>query len=135
MEIYSFFPLFVVFCRHQTTKERFSTNILNIYLNAPSNLRKRKPFTTRIHSNRMLTVRCRGRLSCHAHPHTLHHACPLSRRMSPPPFAMHTPLCHTRPPPFTMHTPMWTEFLKHPCENITFPQLLLQTVTRIKLWR
>ena len=26
------------------------------------------------------------------------------------------------------YTPFWTEFLTHACENITFPQLLLQTV-------
>ena len=26
-------------------------------------------------------------------------------------------------------TPLWTEFLTHACENITFPQLLLRTVT------
>ena len=25
-------------------------------------------------------------------------------------------------------TPLWTEFLTHACENITFPQLLLGTV-------
>ena len=28
--------------------------------------------------------------------------------------------------------PAWTEFLRHTCENFTFPQLLLRTVTRIK---
>ena len=27
------------------------------------------------------------------------------------------------------YTPLWTEFLTHACENITFPQLLLRTVT------
>ena len=26
------------------------------------------------------------------------------------------------------HTPLWTEFLTHTCENITFPQLRLRTV-------
>ena len=26
--------------------------------------------------------------------------------------------------------PPWTEFLTHACENITFPQLLLQAVTK-----
>ena len=46
-----------------------------------------------MHSSRMRTVRCSGRLSCHA-PHSL-----------------------------------WTEFLTHACENITFPQILLRTVT------
>ena len=27
-----------------------------------------------------------------------------------------------------IHPPLWTEFLTHACENITFPQLLLRTV-------
>ena len=27
--------------------------------------------------------------------------------------------------------PLWTEFLTHACENITFPQLLLRTVNII----
>ena len=27
------------------------------------------------------------------------------------------------------YTPLWTEFLTHTCENITFPQLRLRTVT------
>ena len=28
-----------------------------------------------------------------------------------------------------VHLPLWTEFLTHTCENITFPQLCLRTVT------
>ena len=60
------------------------------------------------------------------------HACPLPCipplpcMLSPPhvPPAMHDPLPRMLPPP----TPPWTEFLTHTCENITFPQLLLQTV-------
>ena len=53
----------------------------------------------------------------------------------PPPYprtAMHVPLLPCVPP--SCHTgpyacpPMWTEFLTHACENITFPQLLLRTV-------
>ena len=74
-----------------------------------------------------------------------------------PPSAVHTP-CHAHPPscmPPAMHTPLphmprathtpiphpcmtplphmppsllWTEFLTHACENITFPQLLLRAV-------
>ena len=28
--------------------------------------------------------------------------------------------------------PPWTEFLTHACENITFPQLLLRTVIKLK---
>ena len=35
----------------------------------------------------------------------------------------------TPPGPRGRHPlPMWTEFLTHACENITFPQLLLRTV-------
>ena len=77
---------------------------------------------TRMHSSRMRTVRCSGRLSCHAHPP-----------------AMHAPLCHACP--FTMHAPFATHAspLCHahvPCgqtdayENITFPQLLLRAVMK-----
>ena len=51
------------------------------------------------------------------------------------PLAMHTPPCHAVPPlpcmPPLPHTPppiLWTEYLTHVCENITFPQLLLRTV-------
>ena len=29
---------------------------------------------------------------------------------------------------YTPHPPLWTEFLTHTCENITFPQLLLRAV-------
>ena len=74
---------------------------------------------------------------CHAHPD---HAC-LSLPCMPPfttyaPFTTHAPLCHARTlchthfplchtrSPFTMHAPLWSEFLTHTCENITFPQLL-----------
>ena len=53
----------------------------------------------------MRTVRCSGRLSCHACPPC--HTCPLP--CTPPP--------HMYPPP-----PPWTEFLTHACENITLPQ-------------
>ena len=41
---------------------------------------------------------------------------------SPTPFATYAPLRHAQPP-----SP--TEFLTHACEKITFPQLLLRTVT------
>ena len=63
---------------------------------------------------------------CHAHPsHTCptHHACPLPC-MSPAKHApaMHSPH-HTCPP--AMHAPCGQT---DTCENITFPQLLLQTV-------
>ena len=49
------------------------------------------------------------------HTHPPCHACPLP----------HTPPCHACPP--ATHT-LWTEFLTHAYENITFPQLLLWTV-------
>ena len=29
---------------------------------------------------------------------------------------------------YPTHAPLWTEFLTHACENITFPQLLLRAV-------
>ena len=45
-----------------------------------------------MYSSRMRTVRCSGRISCHARPR------------------------------------LWTEFLTHAFENITFPQLRLRTV-------
>ena len=96
-----------------------------------------------MHSSRMHTVRCSGRLSCHV--------CPLPC-MSP--LTMHAPLlCMS---PFTTHTlspcmpPHYTcslTILTHlsyaqppvdrmtdTCENITFPQLLLRTV-KIVLYR
>ena len=110
-----------------------------------------------MYSSRMCTVRCSGRLSCHAHTpathaplpcmspchacipcHTcpsFHHACPLCHVY---PFAMHTLFAmqapfttHASPsprqPPFTMHAP---SLWTDACENITFPQLLL----RMEIW-
>ena len=49
------------------------------------------------------------------------------------PSTMHTPWPHMPPtathaPPATYAQPLWTEFFTHAWENITFPQLLLQTV-------
>ena len=45
------------------------------------------------------------------------------------PHAMHAP-CHAHPWPWMppLPLPLWTEFLIHLCENITFLQLLLRTV-------
>ena len=99
-----------------------------------------------MHSSRMRTVRCSGRLSCHACPLPATHA-PTAMHvslpcMTPPhtPPATYAPLpcippCHTCPPPPHMPplpcSPPWTEFLTHACENITFPQLLLWTVIKI----
>ena len=69
-----------------------------------------------MHSSRMRTVRCSGRLSCHAHPHACH--------------PTHMPSHHACPPLPRMPL-LWTEFLTHACENITFPQLLLRTVKKL----
>ena len=111
-----------------------------------------------MHSCRIRTACFSGRLSCthphHSFPpppcHTcplpctsppcmppftmhasLHHICPIHHTCSPlharPLCQTHFPLCHTRSP-FTMHAPLWTEFLTHTCENITFPRLLLRVV-------
>ena len=78
-------------------------------------------FITRMHSTRMHTIHCSGRLSCHTcppptmHAPTMHapcHACPPAMHaplpcMSP---ATHIPLCHAFPPspcmsPLTTHAP------------------------------
>ena len=105
-----------------------------------------------MHSSRMRTVRCSGHLSCHAcmplATHTpLPHMPPAMHASLP--HLPHTPLPHTHPchtclplathaplprmPPCHTPHPMWTEFLTHACENITFPQLLLRTVTSDKI--
>ena len=103
-----------------------------------------------MHSSRMRTVRCSGRLFCHAcplpcTPPVMHTPPPCTSLPHIPPQphtppAMHAPLqCPSLPhtPPAihapTMYTPLWTEFLTHACENITFPQLLLWTVITLKL--
>ena len=119
-----------------------------------------------MHSSRMHTVRCSGRLSCHAHSLPLQHTPPVMHAPLPcmplpctapyhpwPPAmhklpAIHAPLPHmppathplaTHPPathspchacPSPHHAchvcmpPLWTEFLTHASENITFPPLL-----------
>ena len=67
------------------------------------------------------------RTPCNAHPH---HTCPL--QCIPPIMrtsAMHTP-CHACPPATHAPSRLWTEFLTHACENITFPQLLLRAVIK-----
>ena len=51
------------------------------------------------------------------------HACTLCHTT---PFTMHGPLCHAGPP-FATHAPPMDR-MTDTCENITFPQLLLQTV-------
>ena len=74
---------------------------------------------TRMRSSRMHTTHFSGCLSCHTCPRAMHarcHVCPL---LCTPPPCMHAPL---------PHTPLWTEGMKHSCENITFPQLLLWAV-------
>ena len=44
---------------------------------------------------------------------------------APPPLPMHVPHHACTPNPSSLS---WTEFLTHACENITFPQLLLQQI-------
>ena len=85
-----------------------------------------------MHSSRMHTVLCSGCLSCHAQP----------RHTRPP--AMHAPVTYTpathaplpcMPPchahPSVMHAPPMNRITDR-CKNITFPQLLLRTVTKSK---
>ena len=67
---------------------------------------------TRIHSSRIRTVRCRGRLLGGS-------VCPGE--------------CLPRgclPKEVCVHRPLWTEWLTDRCKNITFPQLLLRTVIK-----
>ena len=107
--------------------------------------------TRRMYSSRMRTVRCSGRLSCHAcpplpcmppatHVHHAHpcHTCPLAMHTPPPlcqahplhhapfathtPLAMHAPLCHACPLPRGQ---------TDACENITYAQLLLLTINML----
>ena len=68
---------------------------------------------TRMHSSRMCTVRCSGRLSCHACPPPATHA-PCHTHPSPStPFTMHAPF--TTHAPFTMHASP----LCHACSNLS----------------
>ena len=84
----------------------------------------------------------------HKHPPAMHAPLPSPAMHAPcnachplpcmPSLAMHAPLpcmpspaMHVAPAMYAIpcHTsPLWTEFLTHACENITFRQLLLQTV-------
>ena len=106
----------------------------------------KKLFKTRMHSSRMRTVHCSGRLSCHTCPpatHTPCHACiPPATHASPythAPLAMRAP-CYTCPPPcmppchaHPCHAcPPLVDRMTDACENITFLQLLLRTVVRKK---
>ena len=60
-------------------------------------------------------------ISSATHARSPRHALPTPRHTCPLPCKIPR---HTRPPP-----PPWTEFLTHACENMTFPHLLLRTVT------
>ena len=100
---------------------------------------------TRTHSSRMRTVRCSGRLSCHAHPtplpctpllpctphraHPCHacppyHACPILPCTTP--CNTHLPLPH----PLPCTAPLWTEFLSHACV-VYYWVLFLHTLNQI----
>ena len=87
-----------------------------------------------MHSSRVRTVRCSGRLSCHTCTRPCH-VCPTCHTHSLPcmPPATHSPYYACPPTPYTPHLPrtpppLWTEWLTDICKNITFPQLLLRTV-------
>ena len=60
--------------------------------------------------------------------HVPHHAHPITHApiMYAPPCNAQPPASHVSP---TMHAPPWIEGMIHTCENITFSQLLLRTVT------
>ena len=64
---------------------------------------------TKMHFSRMRTVRCSGRISCHARP----------------------PPSHAHPPPPRMPP---TPRLTHTSENIAFPQLRLRMVIICERW-
>ena len=70
-----------------------------------------------MHSSRMRTVHCNGHLGVGCLPG----GC-LPRGCLP---GECIPACNGADTPLLQP---WTEFLTHACENITFPQLLLQTV-------
>ena len=91
--------------------------------------------TTRMHSSRMRTVRCSGRPGvsaqegCLARGVSAYGGVCLSVYWC---WDTHTPRVDTPPGSdqggcvsqhALRHTPLWTEFLTHACENITFPQL------------
>ena len=89
-----------------------------------------RKYKTKMHSSRMRTVHCSGRVSCHACPPVMHapyhSACPLPDMppsLSPctSPFATHTPLT-MHGPHFTMHSP-----LRHTCPN-SVDRILLRMV-------
>ena len=63
-------------------------------------IKRKKKCTTRMHSSRVLTFHCSGRLSYHAQTHPLPHMSPCHRCPSLPhiPPATHAP-CHAHPIP------------------------------------
>ena len=70
-------------CEHFTTST-FGLDLLSEYLKSSLSRNEREqcvPFNTRMHSSRMHTACCSGRISCHACPPAMYaptcHACPL----------------------------------------------------------
>ena len=134
-------------------KEWYLDNFINCNLEAKHILK------TRMHSSRVYTIYCSSHFSCHAYPPPQHacpryhelnspyHTHPLPHtptthapcHVHPLPYMPplpHMPPCHAcrqlhmPPPPCHAcpplpHMPRKTDV----CENITFPQLLLRTVT------
>ena len=74
-----------------------------------------------MYSSRMRTVRCSGRLGWG-----------VSGELCPGVCVRGVSRGGVCPGGYT--SPLWTEFLTHACENITFPQLLLRTVTNSCNW-
>ena len=75
--------LFAGHCIVALNKLWLETWLWFLYVISPHTGNRNK---TRIHSSRMRTARCNGRLSCHARPHTPRHTCPPARTPPPPPW-------------------------------------------------
>ena len=108
----------------------------------PMFLRCQKDFTahtiikvTRMHSSRMHTVRCSGRLSCHAAPHC--HAYPPATHaptMHPPPCMpppCSPPATHAPPPPCMATLPCMLPLAMHPPHACPPVDRILDT----RLWK
>ena len=107
-------------CEYFTTST-FGLDLLSEYLKSSLSRNEREqcvPFNTRMHSNRMHTACCSGRLSCHA--------CPLPHM---PPPAMHASPLPRMPP--VMHAALWTD--RHLWKHYLH-KLRLRVVTSLRLF-